>query len=158
LGICNYTTNLSCYKQSTVGTPPSLASGPLAAAPRRRAPDAAAIALDTGLARHTNLAHRVDLDDGQANDSDHDLAVSLAVLLPPVRNLVFVQRAADGVDLASSRLRHRQHLYPGLRVLWVSSVGARTEAVEGCLDRTDLVVVRRGLACWVAVTFLRESV
>ena len=102
------TTNLSCYKQSTVGTLPFLASGPLAAAPRPHAHDAAVTALDTGLAHHDGLGHLADLDAGQANDSDHGLAVSLAVLLPPVRNLVFVQPGADGVDLASSRHRHRQ--------------------------------------------------
>ena len=72
-------------------------------------------------------------------------------------NLVFVQLAADGVDLAYSRLLHLRNFDPRSRVVWVPSVGARTEAVEGCWDRTDLVV-RAGLACWVAVTFLRESV
>jgi hypothetical protein len=36
-------------------------------------------------------------------------------------------------------------------------VGARREAVEGCLDRKDPVVFHR-LACWVAVTSLRLSV
>jgi len=108
-------------------------------------------ALDNG------LAHREDLDGGQANDYDHGLAVSPAIPLPLVRNLVFVRLAADGVDLAFSRLPHLQKFYPGSRVLWVPSVGARTEVVEGCWDRTDLVVLA-SVACWVAVACLRESV